>query len=402
VYGLAPTPILQGITQSYIFGFDFENKISRKNFIQHDIIPEAKQDQAKKKLNELLNLTENMKFDAVVGNPPYQENSGTSARDEAIYNYFYDFAEKVADKYCLISPARFLFNAGSTDKKWNQKMLRDKHIKVEYFEQNSSIVFPNTDIKGGVAILYRDAQKDFGGIGVFTSYSELQSILSKVKNKDDFKSLDGYITGRGIYRLTELALQEFPEIENLQSKGHKNDVGSGAFKILSNIIFFDNKPVDNHEYVQFLGLENMQRVYKFIRRSFINEPTGFNKYKVILPKANGSGAIGEVLSSPLIGGPLIGFTETFISIGAFDNELEAKNCLKYVKSKFARTMLGVLKITQDNPKDKWQNVPLQDFTENSDIDWSKSISVIDQQLYKKYALNNEEISFIEEKVQSMD
>jgi hypothetical protein len=73
-----------------------------------------------------------------------------------------------------------------------------------------------------------------------------------------------------------------------------------------------------------------------------------------------------------------------------------------VKSKFARTMLGVLKITQDNPKDKWQNVPNQDFTENSDIDWSKPISEIDQQLYQKYALSSEEISFIEDKVQSMD
>jgi hypothetical protein len=64
-------------------------------------------------------------------------------------------------------------------------------------------------------------------------------------------------------------------------------------------------------------------------------------------------------------------------------------------------MLGILKITQDNPKDKWQNVPLQDFTVNSDIDWSKSISEIDQKLYKKYDLSNQEISFIEEKVQSM-
>lgn len=402
VYGLSPTPILQGITQSYIFGFDREQNISRKNFIQHDLTPEAQENKAKEKLQELYNLNKDMKFDAVVGNPPFQEDSGTSARDEAIYNYFYDFAEKVADKYCLISPARFLFNAGSTNKKWNQKMLQDKHIKVEYYEQNSSVVFPNTDIKGGVAILYRDAQKDFGAIGAFTSYKELHSILHKVENKKDFKSLDSYITGRGIYRLTELVHQEFSEIENLQSKGHKNDVGSGAFKILSNVIFFDNKPIDNHEYIQVLGLENMQRVYKYIRRDFINKPIGFEKYKVILPKANGSGVIGEVLSTPLIGEPLIGFTETFISIGAFDNEQEAQNCLKYIKSKFARTMLGVLKITQDNPRDKWQKVPLQDFTPNSDIDWTKSISEIDQQLYKKYGLSEEEIAFIEEKVQAME
>ena len=100
--------------------------------------------------------------------------------------------------------------------------------------------------------------------------------------------------------------------------------------------------------------------------------------------------------------PLVGFTETFISIGAFDKELEAQNALKYIKSKFARTMLGVLKITQDNPRDKWQKVPLQDFTISSDIDWTKSISEIDQQLYKKYGLDQTEIDFIESKVKAMD
>jgi superfamily II DNA or RNA helicase len=406
VYGLAPTPILQGITQSYIFGFDAEQNISRKNFIQHDLTPQAQNDTANQKLQELFKLNDNMKFDAIVGNPPYQEYSGTSARDEAIYNYFYDLAEKVADKYCLISPARFLFNAGSTNKKWNHKMLQDKHLKVEHFQQNSSVLFPNTNIMGGVAILYRDAQKDFGGIGVFTSFEELKSILHKVKNKENFRSIDSYITGRGVYRLTQVAHQAYPEIENLQSKGHKNDIGSGAFKILNNIIFFDSKPKDNREYIQILGLENMQRVYKFIRKEFINKTEGFEKYKIVLPKANGCGAIGEVLSTPIIGEPLIirpniGFTETFISIGAFDNELIAQNCFKYVKSKFARTMLGILKITQDNPRDKWQFVPLQDFTSKSDIDWSKSIAAIDQQLYSKYNLSPEEIGFIESMIKPM-
>ncbi len=114
-------------------------------------------------------------------------------------------------------------------------------------------------------------------------------------------------------------------------------------------------------------------------------------------KSNGSGAIGEVLSTPLIG-----FTETFISIGAFDNEVEAQNCLKYVKSKFARTMLGILKVTQDNPRDKWSKVPLQDFTPQSDIDWTQSIPDIDRQLYEKYGLDEKEIAFIEEKVKVME
>ncbi|MGC4440876.1 restriction endonuclease, partial [Streptococcus suis] len=90
------------------------------------------------------------------------------------------------------------------------------------------------------------------------------------------------------------------------------------------------------------------------------------KYKVFVPGSNGSGALGEVLSTPLIGEPLIGHTQTFISFGAFDNQEEAKNCLKYIKTKFARVMLGTLKITQHNETaSTWKNVPLQDFTSSS-------------------------------------
>lgn len=141
--------------------------------------------------------------------------------------------------------------------------------------------------------------------------------------------------------------------------------------------------------------------------SYINNPINLEKYKIIIPKANGSGAIGEVLSTPLIGEPLIGepligYTETFIAIGAFTTESEAKACLKYIKGKFSRAMLGSLKITQDNTKETWRKVPLQDFTSNSDIDWSQSIENIDQQLYKKYNLSQEEIDFIESKVRAMD
>lgn len=76
--------------------------------------------------------------------------------------------------------------------------------------------------------------------------------------------------------------------------------------------------------------------------------------------------------------------------------------MKYLKTKFARALLGILKVTQDNKKAVWKYVPIQDFSLDSDIVWSKSISEIDQQLYKKYNLSNEEITFIEENVKPMD
>lgn len=127
----------------------------------------------------------------------------------------------------------------------------------------------------------------------------------------------------------------------------------------------------------------------------------FNSYRVFLPAANGSGTLGEVLSSPIVGHPGIGHTETFMTIGNFKTETEATACLKYIKSKFCRVMLGVLKITQHNSAEKWEFVPLQDFTPASDIDWSSSIADIDRQLYKKYGLTEEEIAFIETKVKEM-
>ena len=76
--------------------------------------------------------------------------------------------------------------------------------------------------------------------------------------------------------------------------------------------------------------------------------------------------------------------------------------MKYIKTKFARTMLGILKITQDNKKSTWRFVPIQNFTSTSDIDWSKSVSEVDQQLYKKYGLDEKEIEFIESHVKEME
>ena len=125
------------------------------------------------------------------------------------------------------------------------------------------------------------------------------------------------------------------------------------------------------------------------------------KWKVIVPKSNGTGAIGEVLSTPLIGEPLIGYTQSFIGIGTFNEQTEAMAALKYVKSKFARTLLGILKVTQDNSKETWRFVPLQDFTSKSDIDWEKSVAEIDRQLYAKYELSEEEITFIESMIKPM-
>lgn len=346
---------------------------------------------------------EMMKFDVVIGNPPYQEEAqGTSTKDMPIYHKFMDSAFEVGKKGCLITPARFLFNAGGTPKQWNREILKNPHVKVSYYEQNSAKVFPNTDIKGGIAITLFDNQKDYGVIGTFTSFEELNSIMKKV-NVVPEQSLAEIVTNRGVYRYSDLIYQDYAdEMKRVSDRR----LASNAFIKLQEL-FYNHKPNDGKEYIKILGRFDNERLYKWFRRDYINNPVNLEKYKIIIPKANGSGAIGEVLSTPLIGEPLIGepligYTETFIAIGAFTTESEAKACLKYIKGKFSRAMLGILKITQDNTKETWRKVPLQDFTSNSDIDWSQSIENIDQQLYKKYNLSQDEIDFIESKVRAMD
>lgn len=344
------------------------------------------------------------KFYAVIGNPPYQEefnDEGNKTYAKPVYNAFMDAAEEVSERVELITPARFLFNAGSTPKAWNAKKLADPHFTVLQYEADASKAFPNTDIKGGVAVSLYDATRTLGPIGTYIPYDELRSIWKKVTKRGDFAGFDGIVCTAYAYHFTDTLHNENPDAANRMSKGHAYDLKSNVLEKLPDI-FHEKKPDDGHEYIKVLGLVKMRRAYRFIRRDYVNQPDNLPKWKVIVPKSNGSGALGEALSTPLIGQPLTGHTETFMSIGCFDSKEEAEALLKYIKSKFARTLLGVLKTTQDNPPEKWKFIPLQDFTSASDIDWSRSVSEIDQQLYEKYRLDDEEISFIESHVKEMD
>lgn len=339
------------------------------------------------------------KFYAVVGNPPYQETvEGTS--DKPIYNFFIDEAYKVSERTELITPARFLFNAGKTPKDWNRKMLDDPHLKVVDYQQKSDTVFPNTDIKGGVAVTYWEGGKVLGPIGVFSPYNELRSIQIKVSPwlaKQGLLSDVMYLQNR--FDLAAL-YEDYPEArESISSNGKERRIVTSSFNKLN--CFSDEKQGDDS--IQIVGLlTGNKRRYRWIQRKYVEDNGNLTKYKVILPMANGSGAIGEVLSTPLIGEPLIGYTQSFMGIGACDEIDDAKAIMKYIKTKFARTLLGILKITQHNTPEKWAYVPLQDFTSNSDINWAQSVADIDRQLYAKYGLNDEEIEFIESHVKEMD
>ena len=398
IYVLTKSPMAKTITERTLAGYTD----ARTNVVYIPELVSKLKDPNVSLISELSGLfsmkgEDDMKFDAVVGNPPYQETG--DARDEPIYHLFYDAAEKIADRYSLISPGRFLFNAGQTPKQWNRKMLSDEHIKVSLYEQDSSKIFPKTDIKGGVAIIYRDKNQNFGSIGTFTHLPELNTIAKKVSSSTKGASFSELVQPQGIYRFSEKFFKTFPQAETMQGAGTKSKIVSKSFTEMD--FAFLEHPANN-DSVKMLGLVKGKRRYKWINKEYLSLPDSFETWRVILPESNGSGAIGEVLSTPLIGQPLIGHADTFLSVGQFDTEIEAENCMKYIKSKFTRTMLGILKITQHNSRSTWAKVPLQDFTASSDIDWGRSISEIDQQLYKKYALSQEEIDFIETRVKAME
>lgn len=343
------------------------------------------------------------KFFGVVGNPPYQVQAAGEQRtfQKPIYDRFLDASFEVGDHVALVHPARFLFNAGSTPKAWNKKMLEDEHLSVLDYREDASSVFEGTEIKGGVAVTFRDADRTLGPIGAFVPHAELRSIMDKVVGVADFKSFSTIVVTRTAYRFTDAMHTDFPEAAKQLSRGHAYDVSTNIFKRLPQV-FFEERPDDGEDYIQILGREGASRAYKYVRRRYIRPVVNLDTYKLFMPKANATGKFGEVLTKPILGKPATGATETFISIGTFSTQAEAENASKYIATKFARALLGILKVTQDISPEKWGYVPLQDFSETSDIGWSGSAAAIDKQLFAKYGLDDAEVRFIEGHVKNMD
>lgn len=340
------------------------------------------------------NNNRNMKFNAVVSNPPYQ----VGVNKEPLYHHFISIGMEIGDLGTLIHPGRFLFNAGKTPKAWNQKMLNAEHFKVVKYWKKSDEVFDAVDIKGGVAVTMWDKQNVIGPIGTFVLHDELRTIQEKVESLGE-ESFSKLVYSRDLYQLTELFYKENPELEGRQSKGHRFDLGTTAFSLFPEV-FSDEKPAGDG-YALVVGRENDTRIAKWIKKEYLKLPDNFESYKVVVPKSNGSGHFGESLSSPFVAAPFHAQNTTFLSIGKFDSIFEAEACLKYIKTKFVRCMLGILKVTQDNPKSVWLKVPLQNFTQQSDINWDLSIPELDAALYQKYNLTQDEIDFIESNVSAM-
>ena len=341
-----------------------------------------------------------MKFNYLVGNPPYNSDFSESGDNgnfaKPVYNEFMDAAYNVADKVELIHPARFLFDAGSTPKDWNEKMLNDPHLKVVQYIEDASTVFPNTDIKGGVAITYHDVSKDFGPIQVFTKYPELNSILHKTPNTHSMLSSLFFVQTK--FNLTALYLDHPEYAVFIGSNGCDKRFRSNSF---IKVPVFTDMAMDGSD-IRIIGVINNKRCYKYIPKKYVDlSQPNLYKWTTVIPTASGTGAYGETIANPAVLEPGTGYTQTFIGIGAFEAENEAIALTNYIKTKYVRALMGLHKTTQHITPEVFRRVPLQDFTPASDIDWSAPVKAIDQQLYRKYSLSEEEITFIETHVKEM-
>lgn len=266
---------------------------------------------------------------------------------------------------------------------------------------DSKVCFPNNDIKGGVCFFLWNQDYD-GKCSVVTHSSNGDRKSIRFLKED----------GCDIYIRDEILISIMNKVKALgectfdSMVSARKPYGLEAETMLSAKKFglpeFSDKKIYGGYEIFGLG-EKMKRTWKFLPKNYPlpKKSPCLDKYKVFIAEAYGCGAIGEVPSTPVLSTPGQLCTETFLKIGPFETEIEAQNVIKYIKTKFFRTLVGIQKQTQHTTQKVYRFVPVQNFTQNSDINWNESIDSIDKQLYKKYNLSNKEIDFIEKNIQEM-
>ena len=405
IYIICKTPMARSITKRTLVGYR-NAKINAHAFDDLIMQLKDKSEQFKEKIlrgNFWNKEVQTMKFDAIVGNPPYQiSDGGAQASATPVYNLFVNMGKNLNPQYIsLIMPSRWMTGGKGLDI-FRMQMIKDKNIVKLYDYINPKDCFSNVDIKGGVCYFLRDKSKE-DMCEIHTISIDGETISKRYLSNDD----------DNIFIRESMLLQIKNDVQKLKEKTLDTIVSaSKPYGLRAETMVnakkyglpeFSTTPIPNGFKILGLG-DGQKRIWKYLPQNYpipkINE--GLNKYKVFIAEAYGCGAIGEVASTPVLSTPGELCTETFLQIGPFDTNIQSVNCIKYIKTKFFRLLVGIQKQTQHTTQKAYRFVPLQDFTEKSDIDWSKSIPEIDEQLYKKYNLTKEEIDFIESKVKPME
>lgn len=326
-----------------------------------------------------INDNNNMKFDAIVGNPPYQEmDGGNKASAIPIYNKFVEISKNVCPYYIsMIMPAKW-YTGGRNLDDFRDAMLKDKHIKVLHDYEDSRSIFPTVDIAGGVCYLLWD--KKYEGECCVVEHKMAGFFES---NRD--------LSQSKLFIRSKAALDILLKVQQKGEETYINRVSS-------------QKPFGLRTYVVPTTTGDIQLRYNkgigpFNRSDVTAKKEWIDKWNVMTSYRSNEHA-GQtdsegrkrILSTTEILPPKVVCTETYIVVDSFDTEIEAYNLLAYMKTKFFRFLMSIITNTQSISKDSFQFVPIQDFTKL----WT------DDELYAKYDLSEEEIAFIESMIKPME
>lgn len=415
VFGIAPSKIISLIAGNYLYESEGNSDIMdniRRNLVCADTLSAAEDGTMQQLINEkfghLAKEGADVKFDYIVGNPPYQvSDGGAGASATPVYQLFSDVSKNLATVHCLVQPARWMTGGKRLDA-YRQDMMEDTHIKAIDDFADSKSVFSNVEINGGIVIYVYD--NDYSGPVDYTRHSFGNTTTMKRSLKEqDCEIVIRENTLVDIYH----AVRDYDKTAK-----HVSDITSARkpYGLATDAIGHESKyglPVMSRSKIDdgysILGIDsNRKRVTVYVDKNYpFPKMDNIDKYKLFVSKAYGAGkAIGEsentlVMCAPVVAVPNQACTETFLEIGSFDTKEEAENFYSYFKTKFFRTLLGIRKQTQDTKRSTYAFVPLQDFTPSSDIDWSLPVPQIDEQLYAKYGLSDDEIDFIESHVKAM-
>ncbi|MBD5276915.1 MAG: DEAD/DEAH box helicase family protein [Bacteroides sp.] len=397
IFVICMTPMAKRITERTLLGFrkgktnmwapeDLINKIKNQPelFISH----------VTKASKWGISNTDAMKFKAIVGNPPYQDmdGGGNGAAATPIYNYFVDITRRMLPNYfSFIMPARW-YGGGRGLDEFRADMLSEKHISYIKDFPNPKDCFPSANISGGVCYFRWEKDYDSNSCIFVNCINGIDySATRKLNEFDMFLRYNNAISI--VHKVRTLNSKTLSDIvSQYMPFGIRSYVRGTAEKVTES----DLKLITSREdgYISAAS----------VTASLDYVPT----YNVIIGKAI-SGHLGEtdsdgrvkVLATTSIIEPQTVTTESYLAIGKFSKRYEAENLYKYIISKFARFLLLQGLTSMNITRDRFLFVPMQDFSENSDIDWSKSVEEIDTQLFKKYNLSDEEIGFIKSMIKPM-